>query len=251
MPKPPRPSTSAIHAVTLFCETCAGPTEHRVLRWSPAKGGSAGAGRAEGLARCRVCHLTRPFLWEGPARRDVAVVLSDGGRSRPERWPLPASERIAVGEERPSPDGSAWRVVRIDRSDGTRVSSARPEETGTVWLAPARAGTLPVSVLEGRRTRSVRWTPPDGTELAVGGSFELDGDTLRIVGLRARGATWKVPGDRFAAPEVARIYARRNVRPPEGSRGWSRARESPSSFASALSRSARSRSSPGPRRKRA
>lgn len=89
--------------------------------------------------------------------------------------------------------------------------------------------------------------PPD-TPIEVGASLQLEERTVTVVGIRAKGSTWRRPGDRFVAGEVMRVYARREAMPPAGRSDWSRSREMPSSRTSSTSMSFRRRSSPGVRR---
>ena len=177
-------------------------------------------------------------------------MISEGRVSHTEPRILPEMERVEVGALLPGSEEPPLRVLRIDRTNGTRATSAVASEIRTLWLSPYRGEVVRVSIIEGRHTSSATLTFPESHAFSVGGSVEVDGEEFRVVGLRARGQTWKVPGDTFLAPEVTRVYARRNVRPPEGRSAWIRERVSPSSRASSISRSARSRSSPGPRMNR-
>ncbi len=241
--------TAGVHSARIFCEVCGEETDHRILRIDPRGPGRPGQG-LEGVARCRVCHWTHPFRAPADASVEVDGVVSDGRTSRAERIRLSPTERVTQGSDLPGTAEPPLRVHRIDRPDGRRVSSALPNEIATLWLVPFRGDRVNVSIIEGRRTRTTKWTAEPGARLEVGGTLPIDGEGLRIVGLRARGRTWKVPGDAFPATEVDRIYARRNSMPPAGRSPWSRDRASPSSRARAISRSPRSRSSPGVMRKR-
>lgn len=238
-------SAGAVHYAEIYCDACGRPTGHRILRTDrPTR-----AGGVRGLARCRECRLTHPFVSTVEATVTFARILSDGPISEASQISLPASTPLELDTPVPS-IAPAVRVLRIDRKDGASVPAARADEVATIWLAPDRGTTVPISIVEGRRTRSVRLPAPPDRSFAVGDPIEVEGLRLVIVGLRARGRTWREMGEGFAARAVDRIYARRQVIPPAGRSDWSRSRESPRSFASSTSRSGRVRSSPGARRTR-
>jgi uncharacterized Zn finger protein len=194
--------------------------------------------------------LTHAFQSLPEVRVSVNAVISEGRSSSTQSLLLPKGSSIESGELLPGERDPPLRVLRIDRTDGVRVRSAEVRRVKTVWLTPYRGEVVRISIVEGRHTRSVTLIFPPTHSFSVGGSVEVEGRSLRVVGLRARGQTWKIPGDTFSAPEVARVYARRNVMPPEGRRDWIRDRGSPRSRASSISRSGRSRSSPGVRMNR-
>lgn len=235
-----------VAASTLYCEVCGEETPHRILRFDPR----TRPGMAGGLARCSRCRWTHPFATEPIREVEVDQIISDGPASRRQKFRLDAGLRIQVGEPLPGSSDGPQRVQRIDRRDGRRVATAKSEEVRTVWTILDRGAVVPVSLVEGRITRTARLTFEPTTALAIGDTLEVDRVNVTIVGLRARGNTWRQPGDVFPASEVTRLYARRTVRPPAGSIGWSRARESPSSRESSTSRAERSRSGPGVNRKR-
>jgi len=120
----------------------------------------------------------------------------------------------------------------------------------TVWARSDEGAVVPVSVVEGHRTRSERVAVPHGTMLGVGDPLHLEEESVEIVGLRARGRTWRRPGDAFPADEVTRVYARRSSMPPAGRSPWRRDRDNPSSRASSTSTASRPRSGPGTKRAR-
>ena len=144
-----------------------------------------------------------------------------------------------------SPD--ALRIHRIETRSGTSPSEARAEEVATLWVTRDVGAVVPISIVVGARTRTLKNTWPPETILEVGARLDLEGSEVRIVGLRALGRTWRRFGDRFRAFEVARVYARLTEIPPAGRRDWSRGRAMPSSRTSSASRSERSRSGPGVR----
>ncbi len=253
MPEPvasPTPAAVGVHFALLECENCGRETEHRILRLD-TRGSDRSKGILRGVARCRECRWTHDFQTAPEASVQVPSVISEGRQSRSEARQFPRGTRLEVDELVPGSSEPALRVLRIDRPDGSRVRSADVSEIGTVWLSPYRGEIVRISMIEGRHTRSVAMTYPPTESFSVGGEVRVEGRVLRIVGLRARGQTWKVPGDTFSASEVDRIYARRNVIPPAGRSAWSRDRGSASSRESSISRSARSRSGPGVRTNRA
>jgi len=247
------PSPSADDAVPrllsaeLYCETCGRATPHRILRLD--RSANLKAGRIRGTARCRECRWTHPFESVLPTQVEVMQIVSDGRESERTRISLPSHRRVQVGTGLP---GSPVPVLvrRIDSRDGRRVTSADTDEIATVWVTRDLGAVVRVSIVEGRITRTARLLVPPGTPYAVGDPVRVEGRRFEIVALRARGQTWRRPGDSFVAADVQRLYARRTVIPPAGRRDWSNDRDSPRSFASSTSRPARSRSSPGVSRTR-
>jgi uncharacterized Zn finger protein len=247
-PDPPRAARdSATHVLagTLYCEMCDALTPHRLLRTDP--GGRGGAVR--GTARCRVCQWTHRFESRPPARVEVARIVSAGKTSERSRIELPAHTRLQVGSGIPGSE-EPFRIRRIDTHAGTRVRTAWTEEAATLWVVRDEGAVVPVSIVLGRLTRASRLLLPPDTILEVGGRVTVEGIRLDVVALRARGRTWRRPGDTFAADEVQRLYGRRTEIPPAGRRDWSTGRGRPSSFESSTSRAPRSRSSPGVNRTR-
>ena len=242
------PTAGALGAALLFCDSCGKETLHRILRLGrPA---TSPAPRAvEGVARCRECRWTHPFVSAREARVALPVVVSRGGSSERRRVELPSSEALRVGEPVAGTDPGLL-VRRIDRHDGTTARSALAREARTVWAVEEGPRLLRVAVLEGARSTTERLPAAPGLRLGVGDSLRLPSGPVTVVALRARGRTWRRPGDLFAAEEVRVVYGRRTARPPAGRSAWSRDRDTSSSRASSTSRDARSRSSPGVRRKR-
>jgi uncharacterized Zn finger protein len=238
----PQPApASAVHSAIIYCESCRRETEHRILK---VAGGARAHGELRGLARCRECRLTHPFEDRPRQTVEVGEVVSEGRTSTPGRRRLPEDSRVYVGAGIPGSEPPV-AVLRIDRKDGRRVQEAAATEIATLWVRVDRGAVVPVSIIEGRRTRAERLVVPPETVYEVGGPLRVEERSLTIVGLRARGETWRHPGARFRAEEVQRIYARRSVSPPEGSIDWSRSRDRPSSRESSTSASDRFRSSPG------
>jgi len=241
-----RPGTTAarVRSAALPCENCGRTTPHRVLRWD--RGGDGTRSRLSGVARCQECRWTHPFVQVAPSEVEVALIVSEGAHSSRRRVPLPAGRRLQVGSGLPG-GGGELEIRRIDTHDGESVASATTTETATVWATPAGATAVPVSIVGGARTVATRWPTAPETPVSVGDEIEIEGAAIVVVGLRARGHTWRRFGDRFTAGEVQRLYARRRAMPPAGSSDWSRVRVRPSSAASSTSRAARSRSGPGTR----
>ena len=240
---PEAPSLSGrLFSATLRCDNCDTDTPHRVLRWTSGTTRSSGA--LSGTARCRRCGWVHPFAILRPPRVEVSVVVSEGPRSVHQLLLLPSTVRVEQGGRLPGSEESLF-VRRIETRSRHTVSSAWPSEIATVWAARDVGAVVAVSVIEGARTRSDRLTLPRGSRLTVGDPLTVRGERLQIVGLRARGKTWRRPEDSFPAVEVTRVYTRRTEIPPAGRRLWSTGRDRPSSRTSSFSRSSRSRSGPG------
>ncbi len=173
----------------------------------------------------------------------MSLIVSEGGRSTHQRIRLPRYRRVQVGSGIPGASGEL-RIRRLDDRAGATVRAAVSDELSVIWATPHGPRLVPVSIVEAARTRSAPWSAPPDSEVGVGDVLSLDGGSVEVVGVRARGRTWKRPGDRFPADEVQRVYARR-ASPPAGSSDWRRVRFRPSSPTSARSRASRSRSGPG------
>ena len=180
---------------------------------------------------------------------EVAEVLSHGPRSEHRRISLPVGARVELGGPVPGSEEPVL-VQRIETKSRHTVSSARPEEIATIWAVSDTGPVVPVSVVTGARTTTERLSLSKGSRLTVGESLSVGGQRLRIVALRARGRTWRLPNDSFLAEEVQRVYARRTEMPPAGNRDWRRVRSTPRSRTNATSSSGRSRSGPGASRTR-
>lgn len=229
-------------AATLVCENCGRSNVHRILRWDP---GSFPRGRrVSGIARCRECEWTHPFEMTRPVECEVDQIVSKGSVSSRERIRLPALAKLAVGGSVPGAD-RPLRIRRIDVRSGDPARTALAREVTTLWATLDEDPSVAVSIVEGARTRTTRWSVGPDVVLGVGDEVRIDGSTIEIVALRAIGHTWRRAGDRFRAVEVQRLYGRRTVSPPAGRSDWSRGRGRPSSRTSSFSRSSRSRSGPG------
>jgi uncharacterized Zn finger protein len=215
---PPR-----LSAAVLYCENCGTDTHHRILRLDRTS--RTKRGRVRGIARCRECRWTHPF--ESVAAETVAVVqiLSLGRTSERSRIELPSHLLLEVGGSLPGSDGP-MRVQRIDTQDGRQVPAASSDEVATVWVVRDVGATVRVSIVEGRKTRTARLAVPRDTRYTVGDRATVEGARLEIAALRARGRTWRHPGDTFAAEEVQRLYCRPVVSGPPPRRPSPRGRAS-------------------------
>lgn len=239
---PPR-----VLAATLVCENCGRPTLHKILRWDPRS--YPKGERSKGIARCRVCGWTHPFDLAPPAEVEVSVVVSRRSTSVHERLRLSPTESVEVGSTLPRSE-PPLRVRRIDLRSGESAVRSLARDIGTLWVAVDEGLLVPVSIIEGARTRTTRWNADPGTEVVVGDRTTFDGLSVEVIALRAHGHTWRRPGDRFRASELQRIYGRRTAIPPAGRRDWSIGRERPRSRTRSFSRSSLSRSGPGVKRNR-
>ncbi len=236
-----------VHAAELRCDSCDRLTPHRILHVDRA--GRRPNAPTRGIARCRTCGLVHPFTSSPPAAVQVAEIVSEGPASTRRRVPLPAGRRLQVGSGVPESDVPVV-IRKIEDRRGRSVGEARSEEIRTLWVTRDIGAIVPVSIVEGRRTRPARLVVPPETPLVVGERIRIEETEIVIAGLRARGRSWRKPGDAFPAGEVVRLYGRRNVMPPAGNSDWISERDTPRSRASPDSRSGRSRSSPGVMRKR-
>lgn len=224
-------STARVSVLELPCPSCGEKLRHRVLH---VKGGSPGAegggapGRLEGIARCARCHTAHPFLLEAKQLRAVPVIVSEGPESFREEVPLPEDRTLELdGTLRVS--GRPVRITRIEGPMARNLHRARPSQVVAVWTVPTDELTLRVSLVEGARTRSFHLTVKGDQELRVGDQFRVEGETVEITGLRARGRTYRELGDVLPAREVQRIYGRSTRTPPGGRSAWRRSREMPRS----------------------
>jgi uncharacterized Zn finger protein len=246
-PGPPARGAVRLSTVSLWCETCGRETPHRVVR---LRGGAPGpGGRVAGVARCRECRWTHPFESAPSPEVEVSLLVSDGERTESTTVRLPPTRRLALGETFPGPAGPVT-IRKLDPRSGPPVRAAPASEVATVWATRGTGAVVRVSVVEGSRTRPARLVAPPDRTLSVGDRMTVDGVPILVVGLRARGHTWRREGDGFPAAEVQRLYGRRTDRPPAGRSDWSSGRGTPRSRESSTSRFDRSRSSPGVRKAR-
>jgi len=236
-----------MHSARVWCDNCGEETPHRILRLAPNI--SPGARALTGTARCRKCGWTHSFTVARPGTVEVSLVISEGPSSVHRKVVIPSGVRVELNSEVPGAEETVF-VRRIETRSRHSVSSARPDEVATIWASRVSGAVIPVSVVEGAKTWTSRLVLPRGSRLGVGDAIRVASASVRVVALRARGKTWRLPGDTFLAEEVQRVYTRRTDSPPAGRRDWRRPRETSSSRASSFSRSSRSRSGPGVRRTR-
>ena len=237
--------SGALGSGVLFCENCGEETSHRILRLKPTSGASPLS--ITGVARCRVCRWTHPFQSAREPQVDMALIVSDGQRSERRRVSLLRSRTVRVDEPLPDTE-ETFRVTKIDTTEGRSVGSAPAPKVATVWAVRGNEAIVPVSIVQGARTTARVLRLPPTARLEIGGTLDVGDDRVVIVGLRARGRTWRLEGDGFEAAEVKRVYGRRKLSPPAGRRVWRTERDMPRSRESSTSLAARSRSSPGVRR---
>ncbi len=240
---PPDEAPGPIRRATFYCDTCQRETPHRLLRIDR----HGPAGTVSGIARCQECRSTGPFASSGGRSATFEAIVSEGPRSTRLPVELPATRQLAAGDLLDIA-GSPARLTKLEDRRHRAVKSARAEEISTVWATRATEATVRVALMEGARSRTVRVPASVVPAFEVGAVFRLGPTPLVIAALRARGHTWRRPGDAFPSDQVSVVYARRAVIPPAGRRRWSSEREIPSSRASSSSRRGRSRSSPGPNR---
>ena len=245
---PGAPGARAVHSAEIFCESCGRATSHRVVRLDPPPSRGP-VGTLQGIARCRICHLTHRFRVEAPRTVELDLIVSEGPESVRRRLRLPHGVPLSVEGEVPELD-EHLRILRLDTHAGRTTSTARTESVATIWATRETGARVPVSIVEGRRTRSLKIVFAPELRLAVGGPVRIEGRDFEVSAVRARGRTWRELGDGFSAREVVRLYVRRTVTPPAGNNDWTRDRGRPSSAARATSTLGRSRSSPGTSRTR-
>jgi uncharacterized Zn finger protein len=243
--EPPNPDPvgpGRVAAGTLFCPNCGQDTAHRILRLREP----GGRGDLAGVARCKVCRFTHPFEVRETRTVRRPVIVSDGAGSRRSDVEMDPTTHLEVGGRVPG-TRDPIEIRRLDRQGGRPTDAAPASQVATIWAVRDRGAVVPVSIVEGDRTRPARVQLLPGTILEVDAPLVVEGAETTIVGLRAEGRTWRRPGDRFPAERVDRAYVRRSSIPPAGRSAWTRSRERPSSAARPRSTSDRSRSAPGTR----
>ena len=235
-------------SAALYCENCRKETLHRLLHVERGLGPHAPKA-VGGIARCRECRWTHPFVSARPSVASFDLVVSAGPTSERRQVELSPSALLVRGEPVPGLDGR-FTVSKIEGKAGRTVAQALVRDVRTVWAVDDRARVVRVAVLEGAFSRTERLPVTDGLRLTVGQTVRLPSGPVTIVGLRAQERTWREPGDTFPAGEVKVVYGRRTVTPPAGRSDWRRERGTPRARASSVSVDGRSRSSPGVRTKR-
>ncbi len=235
-------SESRLASASIYCERCGTETPHRVFRLRPVgRGPTRGV---EGVARCRTCRWTHPFEQRPEPRVEVAAIVSRRSNSTRHRVFVPPDAVIELGGNL-EVGRESLIVRRIERRDGHTVGRGRAETVATVWGTLASDRAVPVSLVEGARTVPAEVELEPNRGLSVGDRLRVAGLSVEVVALRARGHTWRRSGDRFAATEIERVYARRTEIPPAGRSDWRSGRGTPRSRTSVSSVRPRSRSSPG------
>ncbi len=246
-PRSSRPR-AAVGAASLFCDACQEVTPHRILNLKGSDRRAPGA-VLSGIGRCQRCRWTHPFGSASPARRSLRAIVSDGPVSRRIELNLPPGREVGIGG-RIRLGSDQFVIHRIELAGQRSVPIAAAREIGCLWLTADRPPHVPVSIIEGRRTRSIRWTPPSGARIGVGDDLLLEGATYLVTGIRTGGRTLRRASDPIEARTIDRLYVRRTWNPPAGSSDWRSSREIPSSRESSRSRSLRVRSSSGASRTR-
>lgn len=242
------PAELEIRRATIWCESCGEETPHRILRLDPRRRGVGPP--VSGIARCQSCRLTHPFVSIPHRPLLVETVVSDGARSERRTTELEPGATLRIGDT-VSSAGTPLRITRLEAKAGVRVRGELPaRDLLRIWGSRQVEPMVRVALVEGRRSRTIKVPVSGLPRLEVGATFRLGEASLVVSALRARGRTWRRPGDGFPAEEVSVLYARRIDRPPAGRSRWSTERETPSSRTSSSSRSPRSRSSPGATRTR-
>ncbi len=246
--RPARDAVGRIHAATLFCELCARSTEHRILRLDPRPRESRSVALS-GIARCRECGTTHRFANTASRLVSLREVVSERDRSTYRTVELPGNTTLTVGQTRPLSSPPVI-VRRIDLATGLQADTSRAVEATTVWVVPEGEPRVRLSLIEGARTRSEFLPMGPEEQVVLGQVLQAHGSEWVVTALRTKGRTWRQGTAVFPVSELERVYARRAEIPPAGRRPWSRSRGKPNSRESSTSRTARSRSSPGVRRKR-
>jgi len=151
-----------------------------------------------GVARCRECRFTHPFESLPEDRVELALIVSAGPTSESARVSLPRFRKLQVGTGVPESE-TPLIIHRIEDRNGRSLSTAPAVQIATIWATRDEGAVVPVSIVEGRRTHASRLPMPHGTVLRVGDELRVDEQTVEIVGLRARGHTWRRFGDQFSA----------------------------------------------------
>jgi uncharacterized Zn finger protein len=232
-----------LHAAEIFCDVCGRTTLHRILRLEGGALPDAG-GTIQGTARCRECRLVHPFRAEPSREVSVRLVVSEGPRSVASTVRLPLGRRLRVGSNLPDSE-PPQRILRMDTPAGRRVQEAPVEALGAVWVSARQGLWVPVSIVEGRRTRAARITAAPDQMFEIGAPVDVEGRSCVVAAMRADGTTWHDLGRAFPGRSLQRLYVRRMETPPAGRRDWTSDRGTPRDRASSTSTAGRSRSSPG------
>lgn len=171
--------------------------------------------------RCRTCdHVHKVQLGDGSTVR-VRTVISFGEESERTSVSVPTDEVLAIGEEfvADCDDGPVGvRITSLERPDGTRTSSSKSTDIGTIWAraidnVAVRATIHPGDGSHDGTVSETYYLPGDET-LTVGESIPHLDEAVTIEGLVLREdavahdrAKLQAHGDTASAKDVKRLYA--------------------------------------------
>jgi uncharacterized Zn finger protein len=169
------------------------------------------ADRTDATLRCEHCeHVFKDVLEKEPSEAEVDLVVSEGSESNPTTLTVPADEKIRVDEELYG-EGRRLLVTAVEREDGRRVSSATPDQLGTVWCKTFDRVTVPVAVNQGRKTWSDEVEANPEERFFVGDELRLKGVDVEIHSIKTETGIMH-DGD-ARARDIKRLY------------GWTQYRE--------------------------
>ncbi len=222
-PRPRTRTTPRVNVLDLPCPTCGETLRHRVLHVKEGAARSEARGNSrsplEGIARCAICHTSHPFVLQPKTLCPVSVIVSEGPESVRTDVDLP-EDRLLELDGTLRVNGRPVRISRIEGPMARNLPRARPSQVVALWTVPTDELHLPLSVVEGSRTRPLHIMARGDQEIRVGDvlHLEAEGESVEITGVRGRGRTFQDLGDALPAREVQRIYARSARRPPGGRR---------------------------------
>lgn len=187
------------------CPSCGGANVEVLHEASPE------ADRTDATLRCEHCeHVFKDVLEKQPSDAEIDVVVSEGAESRTTRLEVTADERIHVDDELYS-EGQRLLVTAVEREDGRRVTSASPDDLGTVWCKTFDRVTVPVAVNQGRKTWSAEVEATPEERFFVGDELRLKGVDVEIHSIKTETGIMH-DGDAMAR-DITRLY------------GWTQYRE--------------------------
>lgn len=199
--------------VAVECPACGHgePVAHEVVK--PAN---------PATVRCLTCEHVHKTQVASPSTVPVRVVVSMEGESVTTTADVPATERLAVGEEFVVDTDEAIlgvRITSLELGAERRAEVAEATAVETIWTRAVDnvAVNATIHPADGGRedTRSETLHLPGDEPITVGETVATDGDELTVEGIRlrddARGyATdhFDRQGDSAPAKDVKRVYAR-------------------------------------------